>query len=52
MFEGSADLDFSRSPQEQTAVAGFRPGGSLSLIRNPSWTADSDLFAWGLRGPD
>jgi len=42
MFEGSADLDFSRSPQEQTAVAGFRPGGSLSLVRNPSWTADSD----------
>jgi ABC-type transport system substrate-binding protein len=42
MFEGSADLDFARSPQQQQAVAGFRPGSGISLVRNPSWTPDSD----------
>lgn len=42
MFEGSTDLDFSRSAQDQQPVAGLVPGTSLALVRNPSWTPASD----------
>ena len=42
MLEGSEDLDFTGSPLLQPAVAGYRPGESLTLVRNPSWSAEQD----------
>ncbi|MDQ3940591.1 MAG: ABC transporter substrate-binding protein, partial [Actinomycetota bacterium] len=42
MFEGSEDLDFSLPPKEQEPVAGYTPGKSFSLVRNPSWDPDTD----------
>jgi hypothetical protein len=61
MIEGAADLDFSRAPDHQRPVSGYklpilRPvgpndfeakmPGALSLVRNPSWDRETD----GLRG--
>ena len=40
MFEGSENLDFSVDPAEQEPVAGYMPGRSMTLVRNPSWTED------------
>jgi peptide/nickel transport system substrate-binding protein len=42
MVEGSAELDFSRPPDEQEPVSGYVPGESLILVRNPSWSAEAD----------
>jgi peptide/nickel transport system substrate-binding protein len=42
MVEGSAELDFSRPPDEQEPVSGYVPGESLTLVRNPSWSAEDD----------
>jgi peptide/nickel transport system substrate-binding protein len=42
MVEGSRELDFSRPPAEQEPASGFVPGGSLTLVRNPSWSAEGD----------
>jgi ABC-type transport system substrate-binding protein len=42
MLEGSERLDFSRRPDRQRAVSGYRPGRSFTLVRNPSWNAASD----------
>jgi peptide/nickel transport system substrate-binding protein len=41
-IEGSEALDFSLPPEEQQPVSGFRPGESLTLVRNPSWKAATD----------
>lgn len=42
MFEGSEDLDFSKSPKDQEPVAGYRPGKSITLVRNPDWDPETD----------
>ncbi len=42
MFEGSADLDFSRTSADQAPVAGLIPGQRIALVRNPSWDAATD----------
>jgi peptide/nickel transport system substrate-binding protein len=42
MFEGSENLDFSLPVKEQEPVAGYVPGRSIVLVRNPSWSADTD----------
>ena len=42
MFEGSEAMDFSAPPKEQTPVAGYAPGRSIVLVRNPSWDASTD----------
>jgi peptide/nickel transport system substrate-binding protein len=44
MFEGSEDLDFDAPAEEQEPVAGYDPGRSIVLVRNPSWSADTDPF--------
>ncbi len=42
MFEGSENMDFSVPADKQEPVAGYTPGRSLVLVRNPSWSADTD----------
>ncbi len=42
MIEGSDKLDFSLPPKQQQPVAGLDPGRSLTLVRNPSWSAAND----------
>jgi len=42
MFKGSEALDFSLPANEQEPVAGYVPGRSIELVRNPSWSADTD----------
>lgn len=42
MVEGSEALDLSVPPDQQVPVAGFAPGESLTLVRNPSWDAATD----------
>ena len=42
MFEGSEDLDFKVPPSEQTPATGYDPGRHLVLVRNPSWSRESD----------
>jgi peptide/nickel transport system substrate-binding protein len=42
MFEGSEDLDPTLPPDEQPTVAGYDPGRSWSLVRNPSWDPETD----------
>ncbi len=42
MFEGSEAMDFSKPAKEQTPVAGYAPGRSIVLVRNPSWSASTD----------
>ena len=42
MFEGSDVLDFSKPAKEQDPVAGYSPGRSIVLVRNPSWDASTD----------
>jgi peptide/nickel transport system substrate-binding protein len=37
MFEGSEDLDPQGDP-----VAGYKPGRSITLVRNPSWSSEVD----------
>ncbi|MBW3594030.1 MAG: hypothetical protein KY391_00515 [Actinobacteria bacterium] len=44
MFEGSEDLDFSKPADKQDPVAGYEPGKSITLVRNPSWDAETDEF--------
>jgi ABC-type transport system substrate-binding protein len=44
MILGSPQLDFSAPPAEQAPVAGLIPGKSLTLVRNPSWTAETDVL--------
>jgi peptide/nickel transport system substrate-binding protein len=42
MVEGSGNLDFSLPPNQQKPASGLVPGQSLTLVRNPSWSAASD----------
>jgi peptide/nickel transport system substrate-binding protein len=42
MIEGSEKVDFSLPPTQQVPAAGFRPGQSLNLVRNPSWDPRTD----------
>ena len=42
MIEGSDLMDFSVPPAEQRPAAGYVPGASLVLVRNPAWLAESD----------
>ena len=42
MFEGSEAMDFSKPAKEQDPVAGYSPGRSIVLVRNPSWDASTD----------
>jgi peptide/nickel transport system substrate-binding protein len=42
MFEGSETMDFSVDPADQTEAPGYIPGRQIVLVRNPSWTAESD----------
>ena len=42
MIEGSEALDFTAAPDRQPPVSGFRPGRSLTLVRNPSWNRIAD----------
>ena len=41
-FEGSENLDFSVDAKDQTPVAGYVPGRSIVLVRNPSWDPATD----------
>jgi peptide/nickel transport system substrate-binding protein len=42
MFEGSENMDFSVPADQQEPAAGYTPGRSVVLVRNPSWSADTD----------
>jgi len=42
MIEGSEQLQPRLPPEQQQPVAGYVPGTSLTLVRNPSWS-DDDL---------
>ncbi len=42
MFEGSETMDFSADPKDQTEAPGYVPGRQIVLVRNPSWTEESD----------
>jgi peptide/nickel transport system substrate-binding protein len=42
MFEGSEAMDFTKPAKEQAPVAGYAPGRSIVLVRNPSWDASTD----------
>ena len=35
-------MDFTKPAKEQTPVAGYAPGRSIVLVRNPSWDASTD----------
>ncbi len=41
-FKGAADLDFSVPAKEQTPVAGYEPGKSIELERNPNYEPSTD----------
>jgi peptide/nickel transport system substrate-binding protein len=41
-FQGAADLDFSGPAKDQKPVAGYVPGRSIVLERNPQWDASTD----------
>lgn len=42
MFEGSENLDFTLPAKEQTPVAGYEPGTSITFVRNPAWDPETD----------
>jgi peptide/nickel transport system substrate-binding protein len=42
MFLGSENLDFSVPAEDQTPVAGYEPGQSIQLVRNPSYDPATD----------
>lgn len=42
MVEGSEQIDFSAPAAKQQPASGFVPGTSLTLVRNPSWSAALD----------
>jgi peptide/nickel transport system substrate-binding protein len=42
MLAGSDRMDFSRPPREQVPAAGYRPGRSITLVRNPYWDPATD----------
>jgi peptide/nickel transport system substrate-binding protein len=42
MIERSEDLDLSVPAQDREPIAGYTPGSSLTLVRNPSWRPETD----------
>ncbi len=44
MFEGSEELDPALPPEDQPPVAGYEPGVSIALVRNPSWERATDAL--------
>ena len=42
MVEGAERLDFTMPPKRQEPASGYRPGRSLTLVRNPSWDPATD----------
>jgi peptide/nickel transport system substrate-binding protein len=40
MFQGSEAMDFSVPAKDQEPAAGYQPGKSIILVRNPSWAQD------------
>ena len=42
MFEGSETMDFSQPAKDQSEAPGYTPGREIILVRNPSWSADTD----------
>jgi len=42
MFEGSEAMDFSVPAKDQAEVSGYIPGREIVLVRNPSWSAETD----------
>ncbi len=48
MIEGSESLDPTLPAEQQPAVAGYVPGTSLTLVRNPSWDRATDSLRLAL----
>lgn len=44
MIAGSQELDFSVPAEKQRPVAGYVPGKSITLVRNPSWDRATDAL--------
>jgi len=44
MVEGAEAIDFTRPAAEQRPAAGYTPGKSLTLVRNPSWDPATDAL--------
>jgi peptide/nickel transport system substrate-binding protein len=44
MIEGSEDLDLSVPTGDRAPISGYVPGGSLTLVRNPSWERETDAL--------
>ena len=44
MFEGAEAMDFSKPAGKQEPASGYRPGRSITLVRNPSWDKSTDGF--------
>jgi peptide/nickel transport system substrate-binding protein len=42
MIQGADQVDFSQPPKSQKPSAGYVPGKSIALVRNPSWDASTD----------
>ena len=41
-FEGADQMDFSAAAADQAPAAGYTPGRSIILVRNPGWDAATD----------
>jgi peptide/nickel transport system substrate-binding protein len=42
MIQGADQVDFSLPAEQQTPSEGYKPGRSMSLVRNPSWDPATD----------
>ena len=42
MFQGADQVDFSQPAASQKPAAGYVPGKSITLVRNPSWDKSTD----------
>jgi peptide/nickel transport system substrate-binding protein len=42
MFKGADEIDYSVPADQQEPAAGYIPGRSMQLVRNPSWSASTD----------
>lgn len=40
MFKGGDQIDYSQSASKQKPAAGYEPGKTIDLVRNPSWSQD------------
>jgi peptide/nickel transport system substrate-binding protein len=52
MIEGSEATELSLPPSQQTPPAGYRPGQSMTLVRNPDWSRASDPLRGSGAYPD